>query len=73
MSQFASAACEFSVGESQDGKHRLISVKPKSNIAPFKQGLLTFELNQEFEMGDAKTLTRMLQDWITEIRIETTA
>ena len=70
MSQFASAECEFNVGETQDGKHRLISVRPKENVPHFNQGLLTLELNQEFELADATTLTRMLKDWITAIRFE---
>lgn len=70
MSQFASVECDFSVGESRDGKHRLISVKPRKDAEAFNHSLLTLELNQEFELGDAKTLTRMLQGWISEIRLE---
>ena len=70
MSQFASAECEFSVGETEDGQRRLISVKPKEDLAPCHKGMLTLELNHEFELADAKTLTRLLQDWITDIRFE---
>jgi hypothetical protein len=33
-------------------------------------GRLTFELNQGFELGDAKTLAKMLNDWITRVQFE---
>ncbi len=70
MAEFGSATCDFDVGESQDGSHMLIAVKPKQNISLLEHGTLTFELNHEFEMGDAKTLARLLRDWITRVRYE---
>jgi len=70
MPQFDSAVCDFNVAEAQDGKHRMISIKPKGLQASRTEGQLTFELNPEFEQGDAEKLTRMLKDWITLIRFE---
>ena len=70
MAQFGSAVCDFDVAEAQDGKHRLISIKPKDRRAFLEEGQLTFELNPGFERGDAEKLTRMLKDWITQIRFE---
>jgi hypothetical protein len=58
MAQYGSATCDFDVGETQDCKHRLISIRPKT------------ELNQGFELDDAKALAKMLHDWITQIHFE---
>jgi len=70
MTQFGSAVCDFDVAETQDGKHRLISVKLEEAVAADDRGLLTFELKPDFERADAETLTRMLKDWISSIRFE---
>lgn len=72
MAQFGSATCDFDVAESHDGKHRLIEIKPKDNNPLLNQGTLSFELNHEFELGDAKTLAKMLKDWITVVHFEQT-
>ena len=70
MTQFDSAVCDFNVAEALDGKHRLISIKPRQHQAAPGEGQLTFELNPEVQRGDAEKLTRMLKDWITLIRFE---
>jgi hypothetical protein len=70
MAQNGSATCDFDVGESQDGKHRLISISPKVELAPQSHGKVTLELNQGFELNDAKKLAKMLNDWITQIHFE---
>jgi len=68
--QFGSATCDFNVGETHDGQHLLIAVKPKASLAILDKGTLTFELNQGFEPEDAKNLAKMLNDWITQIHFE---
>ncbi|GEM_PF-2010217 len=70
MAQFGSATCDFDVAETHDGKRRLIEIKPKDNNSLLNQGTLSFELNHEFELGDAKTLAKMLKDWITVVHFE---
>jgi hypothetical protein len=70
MAQFGSATCDFDVDEAQDGKHWMIAVKPRADIGLPVPGHLTFELKPDFEYGDAKVLTRMLKDWITQIHFE---
>ena len=70
MAEFGSATCDFDVDETRDGQRRLIAVKPRENIALLDRGKLTFELNAEFELGDARTLAKLLKDWITQVRYE---
>jgi len=70
MAVLDSATCDFDVAETRDGKHRLIEVKPSDCASPRSRGRLTLELNPEFEMGDARTLAKMLNDWITQVRFE---
>jgi hypothetical protein len=72
MAQFGSAVCDFDVDEAQDGKHWTIAVKPRADIGLPAPGQLTLELKPDFEYGDAQVLTRMLKDWITQIRFEPT-
>ena len=68
--QFGSATCDFDVGETNDGEHQLIAIKPKASLAILNQGMLTFELNQEFDPDDARNLAKMLNDWITRIHFK---
>ena len=70
MAQYGSATCDLDVGETQDGKHRLISIRPKTELALQPHGKVTLELNQGFELDDAKALAKMLHDWITQIHFE---
>ena len=70
MAEFGCATCDFAVDETQDGQRRLIAVKPHENIALLDRGKLTFELNPEFQLGDAQVLAKLLKDWITQVRYE---
>jgi hypothetical protein len=70
MALFGSAVCDFDVNEGPDGGHWKIAVKPRNDIGLPAPGHISFELKPDFEYGDAKELTRMLKDWITQIRFE---
>jgi hypothetical protein len=70
MAPYGSATCDFDVGESHDGSHRLISIKPKTSSALLNRGKLTLELEPGFELGDAQVLAKMLHGWITQINFE---
>ena len=70
MSQVGIAECDFDIGMTHDGLRRMIAIKPRQSLALSNQGSFTLELNQEFELGDAETLARMLRDWITKINFE---
>ena len=70
MTPFGSAVCDFDVDEAQDGKHWTIAVKPRNGEGLPGPGRLTLELKPDFEYGDAKELTRMLKDWITQVRFD---
>ncbi|MDR3671346.1 MAG: hypothetical protein P4L36_10890 [Holophaga sp.] len=70
MVDYGSATCGFDVDETQDGKFRLIAIKPKADSAILKRGTITLELNSGFELDDAKTLAKMLNDWITQVHFE---
>jgi hypothetical protein len=72
MAEYGSATCGFDVGETQDGKIRLIASEPKADQAILNRGKLTLELNPGFELDDAKSLAKMLNDWITQIHFEPT-
>lgn len=70
MSQVGIAECDIDVGMTHDGLRRMIEFKPKGSKAKSNQGAFTLELNQEFELGEAETLARMLKGWITKINFE---
>jgi hypothetical protein len=71
MTYLQTTKCDFQATLSQDGMHRLITIQPHEPMGLLDGGeTLSFELDPEFETGDAEHLVVMLKKWITNIRFD---
>ena len=71
MTQLRKAKCNFRATLSQDGRTPLISIQALEPMGLLNGGeSLSFELDPEFEPGDAEHLVVMLKKWITNIRLD---
>jgi len=71
MEQPRITKCNFHAAQSHDGRHRLITIQALEPMGLLKSGeTLSFELDPEFESGDAEHLVTMLKKWIRNIRLD---